>query len=543
MGKINKDKIKELKGYSEINLYHQLSSACESLPDDFITDNLWTKSLLKEKVNRIINCSTRNILHKSENKVLTIDKTTGEIKGERREKDSVNLYFGNSCDTSLICPVCARKRSDIIKAKYTDTIKEHTELYNYAYTITFTIDNKKTFNEAYDLLQSSLRNFRLKGQKRKNGRSLGESGKIKSSIGMIEVKTGKNSGLWHVHAHVLVFTDEKLDYKIYDQDKKAEIINDYIRSYGRKPEKEELKGAWLKTINFQGEDVPVSKLSYEWYLSSGKTSTNIKVIPQKVEETENGPELVYYRKVDNNRVKTYTRHEVIKYSAKINELETDKLIELIINKEKKRFLFVWGAMRSKLNNDEINELGVNEERIKIDYLDVLIYNSVKGDYDDSDLNSRDQSIVNELVEKKERLSLYRGLSNQVRSVHNKIKEEFRNKLIIHGMSNSKVNLDVIKSVDSLRKALRVYNECLFRVVVNIKKLRNRKLDQKYLTKLQKYYYNMIDDKLNFLGKIEKCNKQNVTSVKRSKANWLEMVEISKNYSSCKMKQMKKSKDC
>jgi len=481
-------KMEQLKHYSENELYKKLKSSFNGLSESFLTENLQTKKSIKEKIDRIINCSTRQIIHKSKITGI-VDTTDGTIRENKNIPEKTNLYFGNSCNQYLLCPVCARKHADILKAKYHDKIKSESQKYKYAYMITFTLENQLSFNDGYDLLQESIRNFRRQGQKRNNGKSRGESGKILSGIGCGEVKEGEKSKKWHIHNHFIVFTNEKLDYSVYDPEKKQSIILQYKRELNRYPTKDELRPAVKNFVTVNDKIRPVSKLSYEWYKATGGRGINIDCRPLET-KTKNVSDAV---------------NEVIKYASKINELPEYKLLEILVNKDKKRFFTTWGTMRKKTEESEGETVKDTEELLTVDYMDSIVYNYSSGKYTRDGLTERDNEIVLELYAKREKLKEYRAKINKARVLNNRLMDDLKRLVILHGLSDEKNNLKVIFEVDSLRKAYKTYLEYIFRHTVNIPKLRNRRLDKKLLNKKEQFYYNIFNRTLKFIPE-KKCRK-------------------------------------
>ena len=152
--------------------------------------------------------------------------------------------------------------------------------------LTATVKNGPVLSDQIQLLQNSVRALQRKGQKRKveGGfkRSIGEWSKVKAAIGNVENKRGKNLNEWHSHIHFLIFTDVQLDYRVYNEELKKEIIAQ-AKKENRIATKEELLKAATKIVvhtDLSGDtvQVPVSKLSEEWFYSSGG-STNISCEP------------------------------------------------------------------------------------------------------------------------------------------------------------------------------------------------------------------------------------------------------------------------
>lgn len=510
--KNNKDKLDKLgyyKTYSIENVCKDLMKAHNLLPDDYINENLVTKKFLQQKIDQIQNCSTKVIQLKSKN----VNTETGVIGS----KDNTEVYFGNACNQYLVCPICAKKRSQILKARYGSKISEETNKYKYAYMLNFTVQDAKGFNTAYKLLQDTIRAWRLQGQKRENGYSKGESSKILSALGVNEVKEGKNSKEWHIHSHYLVFTNEQIDFSLYDKVKKKEIIDYFKKKYRRKPNKKELSPAYKMQVQFQGNEAPVSKLSLQWLVASKNTSLNIKCIPQKKFKDSAGNTELYY--IDSEGNKKLTKNELLKYVSKVNELSGDKLLTLLSYKDKKRFLTTWGSMRDYKYDPEIKEEIVlhfkekhnrkptieelkpaliiseddtivdSEHNMKVDYLDAVVYNYEQSAYtDESSLSDRDLELILELKDKKERLLDFRIELNKSRRLFNQFKNHLIDILTIKGTESPQTRQELIYDANSLRQGYRVYRETLFRKRVDVLKLRNNRLIPKMLNKTARYYY-------------------------------------------------------
>lgn len=463
-------KMQKLKNFTEKNLYNKLYSAINSLPDDFISENLLTKKILQEKISRLIQCSTRQTTHKSDYK-----------KNEKIIKTDINLFFGNTCDQYLICPICARKRSDVIKAKYYNKIVDLSESYEYKYMVTFTIEAQKSFTEGFKIITESLRRFRRMGQRRGvNEYSNGEAGKIRAAIGCGEAKRGAVSGKWHIHYHFIIMTNKKLRYRLYDKDKKNAIIKHWKSQYNRYPPKSELKKAALSLMRLpSGEQMPISKLSKEWYLATGGKGINIKVIP-----------------INKKRSIKYDIHEIIKYASKVNDLTPEMLLELIIYKEKKHFLTTWGDLREKAGDilKPHNTVRDTEGALKVDYLEAIVYNKECGVYEKTNsLSEREHIIIEQLLRKKRQLNSYRIANNKARGHYKAIQREIKNEIYIKGLKNREYRLQIIDEVNNLRMAYRIFIEKLFKYTLDIEQLRNKKLLPKRLNDRGKFYYNYFEN--------------------------------------------------
>ena len=103
---------------------------------------------------------------------------------------------------------------------------------------------------ALDKLTEGMKRFRRQGQKR-IGRadSRGEWGKVEAGFVSMEIKRGRDSKLWHPHAHGLIFSDKRINYKAD------------------------------KEIVYNGKKVRASKLSMDWNRATLGESINIDCRP------------------------------------------------------------------------------------------------------------------------------------------------------------------------------------------------------------------------------------------------------------------------
>jgi hypothetical protein len=110
----------------------------------------------------------------------------------RRDSNSGDvMVFGDSCRERW-CPMCAGQ-----KAKYA---KEQTEIYvkslNAPRFLTLTLrHNESSLRQQVEFLQQSFSRIRSRAYWKKN---------VTGGIWFLQVKRGKNSGLWHPHLHILV---------------------------------------------------------------------------------------------------------------------------------------------------------------------------------------------------------------------------------------------------------------------------------------------------------------------------------------------------
>jgi hypothetical protein len=127
--------------------------------------------------------------------------------------DKYRLMGGYFCKQHLLCALCALRRG----AK---ALKAYLDRFNAimaanpglrASMITLTVKNGEDLAERFEHLRAGVQrlNQRRKDAKRARGfRS--EWAKIYGLVGTYEVKTGKNSGLWHPHTHMICLHKEEI---------------------------------------------------------------------------------------------------------------------------------------------------------------------------------------------------------------------------------------------------------------------------------------------------------------------------------------------
>lgn len=338
----------KLKRFSKKSLYRKVypSFIRKEIPDDFLTSDGYTKEQLIKDIYRLIDCNK---------KMSFINKTVIE-NAEHIKK--TELFEVNHCNIFTLCSICAEKISRRRREKYKPDILELAEKHKHCYMITFTTRNVKTYNESYNQLRKAIRKYVLMGQLRgvtssgEEIRSGGEANKIKAMAVSIENKIGKKSKAWHLHGHAIAFSDERIDYQIYDTEKKKRIRTEFKEKYGRTPEPADLKPAvmvWGEIDRYDergkvltdgyGETlkhkVPLSKASGEWIEATDGVSSNIKFKP-----ITGTPEEIYKQCV-----------EIIKYTSKIATFSKDNIIEVLINRKGKRYFSTYGELYKRHTPD------------------------------------------------------------------------------------------------------------------------------------------------------------------------------------------------
>lgn len=383
------DKRPALKKFAENNLHKKLE---EFTYDKYLlTPKGVTIPTLQRTVKRILNCSTQ---FASTEKTL-VNMSTGE--SQTRKYSLMN----NSCGVHLVCPVCSEKRTRRIQARYLPQIKELSKG-KFMYSVTFTIKNTPTFLDGYNKLKTGLRKFRLKGQKDRNG----EASKIDAGLYNIEILDGTIPGTYHIHAHSLFITNQKLDYSIYDNKKKQSIIHSYESTLNRTPDKNELLSAVKDAMLINGIMVPVSKISREWYESTQGSGINIHVKPIKNN--------------DEKKVESAIR-EILKYNSKINEMNTNQIYEILRDKKGLRLFDTWGKLRTECIaiEDEIFQEDSETTKVILSEPDIEVYNKLENSFGPTKRTGL-LKFVNHLKDNYEELKKYRANVNVVRAEKDKM---------------------------------------------------------------------------------------------------------------------------
>lgn len=125
-------------------------------------------------------------------------------------RDEIRLYSAKLCKIHLLCPFCASRRA----AKYVQAYLDKVEIVQAenprlrAFFVTVTIKDRENLSDAFQ----HLRNAMLKmSQQRRNalkGQKSIEFVKAVGGVHSIEIKRGKNSQLWHPHAHMIWLCEE-----------------------------------------------------------------------------------------------------------------------------------------------------------------------------------------------------------------------------------------------------------------------------------------------------------------------------------------------
>lgn len=138
----------------------------------------------------------------------------------------IKLHSMISCSHHLLCPFCAMRRAAKNMTAYLSRLGEILKIHPdiKLSMITFTVKNGADLHERFDHLFKSLQKYirmRLKGKSNSSRNSLVELNKALGAVWSYEFKTGKGSGLWHPHCHMIVLHYDDFDFKKL----KAEWLN------------------------------------------------------------------------------------------------------------------------------------------------------------------------------------------------------------------------------------------------------------------------------------------------------------------------------
>lgn len=352
--KIIRLKRQQLKVLSQFDADDPLSL----LHPNYVSETGLTVEDLAEKIDKVKDCATLIELK---------EYFVQSGKDPSSTEQIFKVSAANYCKQPAICNICAQRVSQRRKAIFSDPIKEQAEMCGesyvdksgierqkrYAYMITYTVNDGQSLSERLEHLKESKKNFRKMGQRRKNGkRSGGEASKIVAGLSTVEVKRGKNSGYWHVHAHDLVFTDTPLNYRVYDHNKKKLLE----QQYGKRIPEEELKKAALINANFRGKTIAVSKASFEWLRSTGGDSIDISIDRiRHVPKSAKGRKKRMFEKMSFAESVNYQSKECLKYPFKPNELNPGDSIEMLCDTFNKRMIATYGEFYGLKNDDCYNE--------------------------------------------------------------------------------------------------------------------------------------------------------------------------------------------
>jgi hypothetical protein len=128
----------------------------------------------------------------------------------------VKLSKANFCNKHLLCPLCAIRRG----AKYLQAYHQRLQVIQQehptikAYMVTVTVKDGADLKERFQHLRTAMRSMtqaRRDHLKAPSKNRHVEAAKALGGVHSIEFKRGKNSGLWHPHAHMVWLCYEQPD--------------------------------------------------------------------------------------------------------------------------------------------------------------------------------------------------------------------------------------------------------------------------------------------------------------------------------------------
>ena len=313
------------------------------LDRDYVSRSGITRSDLFDKIDKMKQCANVIELRSTQ----TADNTGFET--------SMRVAAANFCKQHILCPICSDRLQTRRRARFNDPVKQQARLVSegkrYAYMITYTVLDGSDLSDQITRLKNAKRAFRRMGQKRCSDYSNGEASAIRAGVSTIEIKRGKNSGLWHSHSHDLIFTDRPLDYRVYDPEKRRKLKN----RYGQHIPEHELLSAAMNVVDFCGKRIPVSKVSAEWLRATGGESINISVEKiRHIPKNSIGKKRRQYKKMSFEDSVAFQAREVLKYPVTTVDCKDEDFIVLITDTYNKRLVETIGEFRG-LPKDDYNE--------------------------------------------------------------------------------------------------------------------------------------------------------------------------------------------
>ncbi len=328
-----------------------------------VTETGLTYTDITDRLNKIKGCSS------------IIELKSDFVKSGETLEQVMSVSAANFCKQPIICPICADRTQSRRHVRFDAPIKRQAARVaageRFAYIVTQTVTDGPDLSERLQKLKDSKKAFRLMGQRRRKGRSIGEAGKYVAAIAGIEIKRGSGSGLWHVHSHELVFTKKPIDFKVYDPEKKSALRS----RYGKDIPKEKLNEIAISQVEFRGELVAASKASTEWHRATGGESIGIEINAiRHVPQGAKGKKKRRYEKMSFEESVAYQAKEVLKYPFKWPDNHPEDALEVISETYNKRMVATYGEFRGIPAEEYDNAVGDDDETF------VLKWNDESGRY-------------------------------------------------------------------------------------------------------------------------------------------------------------------
>lgn len=125
--------------------------------------------------------------------------------------DEVRLHAANFCKKHLLCPFCAMRRG----TKYLQAYKQRLEVVFQenpklrAFMVTLTVKDGESLSERFAHLRAALKKYKEQRRNALKGQRAVEYAKAFGGVHSIEIKRGKNSGLWHPHVHMIWLCEQE----------------------------------------------------------------------------------------------------------------------------------------------------------------------------------------------------------------------------------------------------------------------------------------------------------------------------------------------
>jgi hypothetical protein len=198
--------------------------------------------------------------------------------------------------------------------------------------LTFTVKNGEDLDELSKDILKHLRTLLSRARLERTGKR-GKHTELSKSVGMIyslEVKIGRNSGLWHPHIHAVLLVDK----------------DDPIFGLSA----EELKAGYYYA---HPENLPEGSLNREWWELTGATNLDYRPL-----------------RVDDDHSLAESLMEVFKYALKFSGMPEDKKLHAFATLKGKRLVATVGALRGiQLPDAEADDLEPELEDLPyIDYV-------------------------------------------------------------------------------------------------------------------------------------------------------------------------------
>lgn len=315
------DLIQEVNWGSDVNPLPSIGLEREKQPSEKSVQTLKRVGLRKRRARPVV----RQLIEEGEDKRGNKMKRCGSWVKVREflKTGNVRVAGGNYCNMPRLCCGCAKAYAAKVGIAYTDKtmqlLHEHDVI---PMMVTLTVPNDQDLVAAVQNCTSSLQQFRQKRKDYRKG-SIGwtEWARFIAAAWHIEIKRGKNSGLWHPHVHGIVLMPRG---QLFDLGKLHEETSAITGGKGR-PDVRVTK-AGHELLKFQHDDV------------MGNCG-----IHRRIRETIKHDLL-----------------EVFKYPLKFSDMEPADVVHAWRVMRGRRMLFGWDGYYGCKVDRELNDLTVEE---------------------------------------------------------------------------------------------------------------------------------------------------------------------------------------